>query len=197
MGFFRKRYEVLSDEKLMVLLDKGDQSAFGEIYQRYAVKMHRFFYRMLRQDEELSRDQTQDLFLHILERPHLFDARRKFSTWIYSVASNRCKNIYRSWGRKKPTINLEEKDIVDGAITPEEKLDHSFFNGALQEAIDLLPDAQRACFVLRYQEELSIKEIGEIIDCPTGTVKSRLHYSLKQLAKDLHQFNPKNSSHEK
>ena len=89
LGFFKKRYDNKSDEELMVLLERGDQSAFGELYQRYAQRIHRFFYRMLRQDEEFANDQTQDLFLHILERPHLFDSKRKFSTWISTIAYNR------------------------------------------------------------------------------------------------------------
>lgn len=175
----------------MILLGKGDQSAFGELYQRYAQRIHRFFYRMLRQDEDIASDQTQDLFLHVLERPHLFDTQRKFSTWLYTIASNRCKNVYRSWSRKQPTLALENKEIVAMDKSPIKLLDEVLFHSALQEAVHLLPDTQRECFILRYQEEMSIKEISEIVECPTGTVKSRLHYALKHLAGELHSFNPK------
>lgn len=175
----------------MILLGRGDQSAFGELYERYATRIHRFFYRMLRQDEEIARDQTQDLFLHVLERPHLFDAQRKFSTWLYTIASNRCKNVYRTWSRKQPVQSLENKEIMASEKGPVKQLDEVLFNSALQEAVLVLPEAQRECFILRYQEELAIKEISEIVDCPPGTVKSRLHYALKHLAEQLHAFNPK------
>ena len=177
----------------MVLLQRGDHSAFGELYNRYSVKMHRYFYRMLGQDEILASDHTQDLFLHVLERPQLFDANRRFSTWLYAIASNRCKNVYRAWSRKPATLELADRPIVAKEISPPEKLDSAIFNDALQKAISTLPDVQKECFILRYQEELSIKEIVEIIECPAGTVKSRLHYALKYLANNLQAFNPKPS----
>ena len=181
----------------MVLLSRGDHSAFGELYKRYVSRMHRYFYRMLGQDAELANDHTQDLFLHIMERPHLFDAQRKFSTWIYTIASNRCKNVYRAWSSRQPTVGLTDKDIEAKVPTPIDRIDHQLFDQALQKAIGELPELQRECFILRYQEELSIREIGEIADCPEGTVKSRLHYALKQLANHLRPFNPKFSQHEK
>ncbi|MEO0779083.1 MAG: RNA polymerase sigma factor [Bacteroidota bacterium] len=177
----------------MRFLQGGDRAAFGELYQRYAQRMQGYFYRMLGQDAELASDHTQDLFLHILERPHLFDTQRKFSTWLYSIASNRCKNVYRSWSRQKKVLPLPEKEQQPETTDadPVDHLDRRLFETALTVALRDLPDAQRECFVLRYQEELGIREISEIVDCPEGTVKSRLHYALRQLSRHLRPFNPK------
>ena len=180
----------------MVLLSRGDQNAFGEIYQRYAWKMQRFHFRMLGQNEVVASDHTQDLFLHVLERPQLFDPKRKFSTWLYSVASNRCKNIYRSWSSKPPAQELTESAAPLVMPLAAEGIDRSRFEAALEQAVQQLPEPQRVCFILRFQEELSIKQIGEIVACPEGTVKSRLHYALRQLAEQLREFNPKSWSNE-
>jgi len=79
-------------------------------------------------------------------------------------------------------------------------LDRSLFTARLTDALEELEDIHRTCFILRYQEELSIKEISEVMDCPEGTVKSRLYYALRKLSDKLQVFRPKaltNTSYEK
>ena len=70
-------------------------------------------------------------------------------------------------------------------------MDNEIFNQHLQEAINKLDERHRLCFILRYQEEKSVAEISDVLGCPLGTVKSRVHYALKKLAIQLDQFNPK------
>jgi hypothetical protein len=96
MGLFRREHiRSSSDEKLMGLLGRGDIAAFDELYDRYGGRLLRYFHRMLGRDEEKAQDFLQDIFLRIVERPELFSLDRRFSTWIFSVAHNMCKNEYR------------------------------------------------------------------------------------------------------
>ena len=197
--FIRKKTNSLSDEQLLQLCLEGHEQAFEQLYHRYAGRMQRYFYRMLNRNENKAADFTQQLFLKVLEKGELFDQDRKFSTWLYTIAGNMCKNEYRRLGRSKEVsgIDFSEADYwssnmsIDGNQLFNQALDQSLFEEKLKEALETLSPNHKQCFVLRYQEELSIKEISEITDCPEGTVKSRLHYTLKKLSEILHIFNPK------
>lgn len=162
-----------------------DEKAFAEIYQRYADKIFRYFYRMLYQNEDKANDFTQDLFIKVIEKPHLFDPNRRFSTWIYTVAGNMCKNEYRRHSRYQFTNEMPELRTLN---LFEEQMDNSLFMKHLEQAVQELDEVPRQCFILRYQEEMGIREISEILGCPEGTVKSRLFYTLRKLAKRLKVF---------
>jgi len=189
--FFRKKYTQLSDEELMQNMSKGRPKAFDELYKRYQERMYHYFYRMLGQDSSKAQDFVQDLFIKLIEKPHLFDANRKFSTWVYKIASNMCKNEYRR--QNISFFSIEEyEQLPSEAVAIPLQVDQKIFSKHLKEAIERLKPAHKLCFVLRYQEELSIKEISHIVECPEGTVKSRLHHALKHLAQHLAIFNPQN-----
>ena len=189
MPLFKKKYHKYTDEDLIGLVAKGDETAFDELYERYAQKLYHFFYKMLYQNKAIAADFTQTLFIKAFEKASYYDSTYKFSTWLYTLASNMCKNEYRRISRTTQTINLEEsiKTVEPQApIT----IDMALFNNDLQLAINRLDKKHRLVFVMRYQEHKSIKELSEILDCPQGTVKSRLHHALKKLSKDLERFRP-------
>jgi RNA polymerase sigma-70 factor (ECF subfamily) len=177
VNIFRQTYTDYSDEALMRAIVQRNERAFAVLYDRYSPRMYRFFFRMLWRDAAKAEDFTQELFLKIIEKPHLFNPERNFRTWFYTLASNLCKNEYRR--PSLPELVLEEPDIWDDALP--EKMDRELFEQQLRHHIGQLSESQRQCFVLRYQEELSIAEIAEIVNCPEGTVKSRLHHALKEL----------------
>jgi RNA polymerase sigma-70 factor (ECF subfamily) len=180
-----KNYRTYSDEELMRLLSmQGEAGAFSELYDRYGSRMHRYFYRLLGQNTHRADDFTQDLFLKIIEKGSLYDARRRFSTWIYTVAGNMVKNEYRRLSRIPELPRIPEQYEVFFS----EKIDNLLFEKELTNALSELDEVQRQCFILRYQEELPMKDIAEILDCPEGTVKSRLFYTLKKLANRLRAF---------
>lgn len=187
--FFKTNYQQLSDEALMQQLRKGKSRALDELYRRYYDKLHGYFYRMLWQDANKAQDFVQDLFVKIIEKPAAFDVQRRFSTWIYTVASNMCKNEYRR--QKPPTMDVTAcASLTSDTVDVPQQLDQLLFNEHLAQAIEHLAPKHKICFVLRYKEELSIQQISDIVDCPEGTVKSRLHHALKQLARHLAIFNP-------
>lgn len=188
----KKKYSTLKDEELMAFIVKGNESAFDELYQRYSSKMHYYFFRMLGQDRDRADDFTQDIFIKIIEKGAYYDTNQRFSTWIYAVAGNMCKNEYRRQERRPEQALPDnyEKPIPSDGLYLDSETDQQLFLSHLQNALDNLDFMHRQCFVLRYQQELGIKEISEILGCPEGTVKSRLFYTLRKLAKQLHFFHP-------
>lgn len=163
---------------------QGCELSFGELYDRYSERMHRYFYRMLGNDAHVADDFTQELFMKLVEKTALYDPERRFSTWIYTVAGNMVKNEYRRLSRKGSPPAFADFAGEDFS----EDFDTQLFEQHLNQALGEMDETQRQCFVLRYQEDLSIKEIAEILDCPEGTVKSRVFYTLKKLGNKLRAF---------
>ncbi len=190
MTFLRKKYNHYSDQELVRYLKRGKEAAFDELYRRYSEQMYHFFYKMLYQDEVIAADFCQTLFIKVFEKRATVDPEKRFNNWLYAVAANMCKNEYRRLGRTQSTIKLNESIKKIEPIGPR-LLDQEIFGHHLQEAINTLDDKHRLCFILRYQEEKTIPEISEVLGCPQGTVKSRLHNTLKKLSIQLAQFNPR------
>lgn len=180
MNIFRQKFTDHTDEALMQAIRQRDKGAFEELYDRYGSRMYRFFFRMLWQDAGKAEDFTQELFLKIIEKPHFFDPNRNFRTWIYTLASNLCKNEYR---RPSPGITFETPNIWYNPAP--ESMDKELFEQQLQQCIEQLSPTHHQCFVLRYQEEMSVTEIAEIVGCPEGTIKSRLHYALQKVTEQM------------
>ena len=191
MKLLHKTLRKNSDVELMLLIRKGNKEAFSALYDRYSDKLVRFFYRMLKKDLEKAQDFMHDIFVRIIENPALFDTSKRFDTWIFHIAYNMCKNEYR-----KMTVRDEyhESQIYRELYIDENgrnKIDHQKFSEELNENLDLLDEKQRTVFLLRYQQDLSLREIAGIMDCPEGTVKSRLFYATKVLSEKLKVFDPK------
>ena len=120
----------------MKLIAEHDERAFDELYRRYSDRMLRYFWRMLNQDEEKSQDFLQDLMMKVVEKAHLFNADRRFSTWIYSVASNMCKNEYRSREVRKVMTRVDDFSQINYSELPDEgQIDRQNFEQQLENRI--------------------------------------------------------------
>jgi RNA polymerase sigma-70 factor (ECF subfamily) len=195
MAIFKNKYKKLTDEKLMQCIQRGDTSAFNELYNRYSQRLLFYFFRELGGDEEKAQDFLQEIFLKIVEKPGLFDTERRFSTWIFTVAYNMCKNEYRRLEVREIVENNVDMEAIsyDGESEfhqAEQQADQKMFERALLAQLEKFDDGHRSAFLLRYQQDFSIKEIGEILGCSEGTVKSRLFYTTQKLAAKLKAFNP-------
>lgn len=196
MGLFSTDHRDLSDERLMEKVIRGDERAFGTLYDRYQRKMMAYFSRMLWSDREKAQDMVQELFTKLAQRPQSYDAGRPFSTWLYSVANNMCKNEYRSAEtRKKAVPHLKAE--LDGTVAADHgsEVDRERFRERLEEELAKLDPDHKATFVMRYHEDMAIKEIAATFAISEGTVKSRLFYTLKKLAERLNEFDPRILSH--
>lgn len=177
------KYGADTDNALMLAIAKGDEQAFAELYHRYGRQIFRFFYRMLWRDAGRAEDFTQELFIKIIEKTAAYDPERPFLTWLYTLANNLCKNEYRRQARAPVDLR---PDVEDGkAVWQADNIDQQLLETQLRAAIDALQEPHRQCFILRYQEELSVRDIALITGCPEGTVKSRLHYALQKVAADM------------
>jgi RNA polymerase sigma-70 factor, ECF subfamily len=175
--------EIQTDEKLYIFMTRGNARAFNMLYHRYQSKLLYYFYRMLGNDKSLAQDFLQELFFKIVDKPHLFDTTRKFSTWVYSVAHNMCKNEYRGQAVRKILIKGQNTDFyTENPVnySEKEKLIEKIFI-----ELELFDENHRSAFLLKYREGLGIEEIGQILGLPAGTVKSRLHYTRKRLQEVL------------
>lgn len=195
MRLFQKNYSDISDEDIMRLTAKGDGRAFNEIYERYSSRLLNYFYRMLWKDREKAEDFMHDLFTKLVNRPELYNPERPFKTWVFSVANNMCKNEYKKQEVRKNTSNGLDHHHVVGETGGEvvAGLDKDKFNEVLDSEIEQLDEKHKSTFIMRFKDEMSIKEISEILDISEGTVKSRIFYTLKKLAPKLQMFDPKKS----
>ena len=190
----KDRFSIYSDEELMLFLSNGEVLAFDELYERYSKRLMVYFTRMLNFNKLLAEDALQDLFLKIAESPEKFDRARSFKTWIFSVASNSCKNYYRH--KTVVALSREELAYLQGNVNESSflklasKIDACEFRRMLDEILEELPIEKKEAFILKYQEDKTIAEIAYIQNCPEGSVKSRLHYTLKILEDRLKIFNP-------
>ncbi len=186
-----KSYNNISDEELMRFSSAGDNEAFSELYERYSKKLYFFFLRMLFNDEEKSKDFVQNVFIRIIEKSESFDNTKSFKTWVFTIAANLCKNEYRHQEIKEKQEKSSNSNI---SVNTEESIinniDIDSFNNQLIIEINKLDDEHKSIFTLKFQQNLSLAEISEIVDCPLGTVKSRLFYTLKNMAKKLTVYNP-------
>ena len=186
MALFGPRLHDLSDEDLVRRLERGQNGAFDELYRRYRDRLQHYFRRMLGRDDEKARDFLQDLFLKLIERPERFAPGGCFRTWIFAVAHNMCCNEYRRVAVRRDA----QPPSPPQPAQPAEYLDRSDFRKALEGRLQQLDQVKRSTFLLRYQEELSLQQIAQVMGCAVGTVKSRLFYAGKELALGLEEFRP-------
>ena len=188
MFFSRQRKR--NDEELIGLVVKGDERAMTELYQRYSRQMLRYFYRMLWKEETLAQDFLQDLFIKVIENAHRFKTDKKFSTWLYSIAHNMCKNEYRKRAFRQAVQSGTWQEVSED--TTHQRFEAKEFQRALDKALETLDEEDKHLFLLRHETEIPLEEIAQILECPVGTVKSRLFYIRKKLAAKLYSYHPVN-----
>lgn len=190
MRMIFKNESTRSDEELMSLLTKGGQSAFDELYRRYSKPLLNFFYRMLDRDRARAEDLLHDLFLKIIEKPEFYDPSRSFRAWFYTLAGNMVRNEYRrnQLGSDYERMQSTPTEVLDD--TADRVMDRELFDKRLKMEVDRFDSEQKVLFNLRFVEEMTVPQIAEIMECPEGTVKSRLFQLTRQLAKKLTRYNP-------
>lgn len=185
--------EKSSDEQLMQLIQNGDYESFEELYERYKGPLFYFFRRMLNNDTEKCEDFLQDLFLKIIDKPEMYDSKKLFRPWLYSVAHNMVKNEYKKLAVRKIMINGADTSHIGGREKDvAEKTDEELFSAKLFEHLEKFDPDNKAAFLMKYHEGFSIEEIAQTLQLKEGTVKSKLFYTKQELAGLLREFNPKN-----
>lgn len=177
-----------TDEQLVKLMISGDSQAFNHLYERYSKRLLYYFYRMLGNSNEKAQDFLQDIFVKLIDKAETFDTSRKFSTWIFSIAHNMCKNEYRRMETRKDTaIEAYHEDLQepDDVLLDEQCINLEEFTRDLFEELDTFSEIHKTVFLLHYRENLPLREIGQVLEISEGTVKSRLFYVRKRLSERL------------
>lgn len=174
-----------TDDVLLALISEGDQQAFSQLYLRYQPKLVRYCARVLRDDLAQAADLVDDAMFDIWRSAGSFAGRSKASTWIYSIARNKVI----SWLRKTSEVELEDESIlealIDPSATPHEELAIDDVKQHLLRQMDHLSDEHREVLRLTYFEDLSIKEVADLLGIAENTVKTRMFYARKRMAQLL------------
>lgn len=171
-----------SDMQLIRRVGKGDQQAFGELYQRYELQLFSYLQRLVH-DEHVAEDLLQEVFLALWHGAAGFRGQAKVSTWLFRVAHNQAVSWLRGQQGELPTDWLDEQPGDDG--DPEELVLESFRNDRIRRALDSLSPDHRAVIELAFFYNLPYAQIAEIVDCPVGTVKSRISFARLHLSRLL------------
>jgi len=179
-----------TDEELILAFQGGDQAAFDEIVRRYRDPLYNFVVRLLG-DSFFSEDVVQETFVRVYRNKHRYHQVAKFSTWIYTIASNLAKTELR---RRKvrnffsiSSKGEDEKDydLVDQDTDIERDVDGLIKGEMILKEINALPYHFKEAVLLRDIQDLSYEEIAQILDVPLGTVKSRVNRGRSRLQKKL------------
>ena len=167
---------------------QGDPDAFDELYTQHSPAIYRLGWAMLQQTQA-AEDVVQETFLRAHKARQRFDpSRASFGTWLYQIALNYCRSYLRR--KRLPTVpwrqnSAEMPDIPDSRPGPESKAVRSEYERTLWEAVQKLSVPLREVITLHYYMELPAVEIAAMLNCPEGTIYSRLHNARRRLATAL------------
>jgi len=174
----------LDDSALVTEFLGGEERAFQVVVERYQTRLLNFIYRTIG-DRERAEDLVQEVFIRVHRHLHRFDRSKKFSTWVYTIASNLAKNELRNRSRSPlvffQTIrkNWQDDDrplqFEDRVSRPDDLYRKRHLRELVESSVARLPEHHRQVFILRELEGKSYEEIAEITGCNLGTVKSRLN----------------------
>lgn len=171
-----------SDEEIAHLVQQGNIRAFGVIVDRYEAKLRRYASKFLFGYED-AQDHVQDVFLKAYTHIQGFDTKRRFSPWIYRIAHNTFINAIKRNG--KETVPFFNPDELFPHPVAKEETDsdalHQELKEALEQCLDKLDPKYREPLVLSFFEELSYKEIADVLRIPTSTVGVRIRRAKQQL----------------
>lgn len=180
--------QTVSELTLIQRWQDGEADAFDELYTQHAPAIYRLGWAMLQQTQA-AEDVVQETFLRAYKARRRFDpGRASFGTWLYQIALNYC----RSYLRRKRLLTIpwlrpaeESPDLPDGRPGPESSALRSEYHRLLWEAVQKLSVPLREVVTLHYYMEIPAVEIAAMLNCPEGTVYSRLHNARRRLADAL------------
>jgi RNA polymerase sigma-70 factor, ECF subfamily len=182
---------------LMLRFQSGDSGAFHELYEDYKFPLLNFIYRFC-QDRRVAEELCQEVFIRVYKSASSYEAKAKFSTWLYRIATNICLNELRSGKYQYELVpssldkNEPGKEPLGFEDTDQARADDGMeareLNIAVRQAIAQLPKKQRLAVLFSIYQQLSYKDIGDRIGCSEGAVKSMIHRSKIFIKKKLKKY---------
>jgi len=179
-----------TDEELVARSMGGDLDSFNQLVLRWERPIYALAYRVIGREED-ARDVAQETFLRAFRALSGFKGQAKFSSWLYRITLNLCRDWIRRERRAPMTQAPEGIDIIEMAAetTPAESIEdlvsRKELGRAVAKAMALLPEEQRTAIVMKEYHGLTFQEIADLLDCPLSTVKTRLYQGLSVLRKQL------------
>ena len=181
------------DQQLVERAQRGDKRAFELLVEKYQRKLARLLSRLIRDPGEVE-DVTQEAFIKAYRALPSFRGDSAFYTWLYRIGINTAKNYLVAMGRRAPTSTEMEAEEAEGhesgellrdINTPESLLLTKEIGNTVNSAIEALPEELRSAIQLRELEGMSYEEIAKLMDCPIGTVRSRIFRAREAIAERL------------
>lgn len=181
----------VTDEELVARAQAGDQESFNQLVARWERPIYALAYRTLGREED-ARDVVQEAFLRAFRGLKGFKGQAKFSSWLYRITLNLCRDWMRK-ARRAPMIQVPENEdgldmaeqMPSTAESVEELVNRRQMSAAVAKAMAELPDEQRVAILMKEFHGLTFQEIADALDCPLSTVKTRLYQGLSVLRRRL------------
>jgi len=180
------------DQKLVVRVQKGDKTAFDLLARKYQHKIAKLISRYVRDRREVE-DVTQEALIKAYRAIGGFRGESAFYTWLYRIAVNTAKNYLESQSRRPPgsDMEIEGAELIESGeglrdqATPERQMLTDEIATTVHRVLELLPPDLRTAITLREIEGMSYEEIAEVMDCPIGTVRSRIFRAREAIDREL------------
>ena len=182
-----------ADQILVERVQQGDKQAFGLLVSKYQRKLARLLSRLIRDPAEVE-DVAQEAFIKAYRALQGFRGDSAFYTWLYRIGINAAKNYLASKSRRAPTTTefdsedaegFDDSEMLRDNNTPEKLLMSKQIGDTVNAAMDMLPDDLRNAIMLREIDGMSYEEIAKIMECPIGTVRSRIFRAREAIAEKL------------
>jgi len=187
-----------SDEILISRCRRGDERSFDILFDRYKGRIYTFILRFVK-DEKIAEDLFQETFIRIFRKARHFRHQAKFSTWLYTIAANLCRDELKKRRRRQvfsldapaaqqkgeSRLSSRMQAISDSSEGPRQQAEKRELSRMLMLALDELPENSRLVIELHVMHGLRYREVAEILKCPIGTVQSRMHNAVQLLRKKV------------
>ena len=192
MTSMKDKQDKVSDSQLVARVQKGDKQAFDLLVLKHQYKVHAIISRYIKDFDEVN-DVVQEAFIKAYRALENFRGESAFYTWLYRIAVNTAKNYLVSRNRRPPSLDIdatssqysEENSQLQDHDSPENILYKDELESIISNAIKELPEDLRTALMLREFEDLSYEQISDIMDCPVGTVRSRIFRAREALEEKI------------
>ena len=188
----KDKQDKVSDSQLVARVHKGDKQAFDLLVLKHQYKVHAIISRYIKDFDEVN-DVVQEAFIKAYRALENFRGESAFYTWLYRIAVNTAKNYLVSRNRRPPSFDVdatnsqysEENIQLQDHDSPENILYKNELESVINDAVSELPEDLRTALMLREFEDLSYEQISDIMDCPVGTVRSRIFRAREALEEKI------------
>lgn len=179
----------LTDQELLDLAMEGDGGAFAVLVGRYEIPLRTYFRRRRVEDQD-SLDLLQETFTRVYRYAATYDPAKRLGTWIFTIASNLFKDRFQRLSRRSAVETAVDPTTLEGVqqqslLAPEAAALQAEKRDEIMQAVRQLSDEHRAVFMLKHYYGLRYQEIGRLLGCSVGTVKSRMFYACRKLQGSL------------